>query len=119
MTRIIKYNSTTIKCSFLLYQLVFSYIILNITYKINKGIIMKSRSFGIGVVLLSLVVSGLIVLTSCAKKETKACRLLSPDSLSTEEIEYIKSRDLIDEDEKIIHNSNPDVSSILDMCCEN
>jgi hypothetical protein len=64
---------------------------------------MKSRSFGIGVLFLSLVVPGLIFLTSCAKKDTKACRLLTPDSLSTEEIDYIKSRDLLDENEKIIY----------------
>ena len=63
---------------------------------------MDLRSFGKGIIFLSLITFGLIAVTSCAKKETNAFKLLTTDSLSTEVIDYIKGRGLIDENEKVI-----------------
>jgi len=99
MTRIIKYNSTTIKCSFLRYQLLFFHCIFNGLYPLNKGRFMKSHIFYRLTLLLLAVTTGLMIMTSCAKKENKAFRLLTPDSLSTEETDYIKSREPFNENE--------------------
>lgn len=63
---------------------------------------MKIITIKKGYLFLSLVIIGFFTLTSCAKKDTKAFRLLSPDSLSTEEINYITGRGLVEENEKII-----------------
>ncbi len=63
---------------------------------------MKRNTFFKGSIFLAIIVFGLIVITSCSKKDNKAFRLLTPDSLNTEEIEFIKGRDFIDEDEKIV-----------------
>ena len=64
---------------------------------------MNIRTTGTGLIYVVLLTAGLIALSSCAKKDNKAFRLLTSDSLSTKEIDYFKSRELFDDNEKIIY----------------